>query len=250
MIKTYLKALIVDDEVSAVKTLTNLLTAFCPEIVIVGTANNVDEAIKMVNKTTPNVVFLDIEMPKKSGFELLKYIDTTIQVVFVTAYNKYAIKAFDVSAVDYLLKPVLIKRLKQTVEKLKLNKGVNSQQFEAVKENIEKNELQKFVLPHKNTQFIISTNDIICLEANAMYTKFYFYEHKKQITKIFSGSLKNYIEYLEGDNRFFRIHRSWLVHKKSIVTYKRTTSTIILENNLEVPLSRNSKRDFQDWLDS
>src|SRR3989338_4013155 len=114
-----LKAILIDDEESARNVLSNLMARFCPEVNILQTCANVTEAIDAINTHQPDVVFLDIEMPNYSGFELVNFFEkVNFEIVFVTAYDKYAIKAFEVSAVDYLLKPIEIDRLKQAVERL------------------------------------------------------------------------------------------------------------------------------------
>lgn len=247
---TDLKAIIVDDEISAINNLSILLKDFCPEIGVIGTAQSVDEAFKLIEQKKPDIVFLDIEMPQKTGFELLKKINQTIQIVFVTAYNDYAVKAFEVSAVDYLLKPVSIKRLKKTAKKLKQNKAISRHQLDVVRENLEKTHIQKFVLPYRNAQIIINLESIICLEASAMYTKFYYTEQGNYTTKLFSKSLKHYTDYLADDKRFFRTHRSWLVRKESIIKFDKGTRMVVLENDLQVPLSRSNIKEYHAWLKS
>lgn len=248
MIKNYLKAVIVDDEERAIKALSTILSDFCKEITIVGTAKNVDEAIQVVNTTQPDVIFLDIEMPEKSGFALLNSINDSIQVVFVTAYNQYAIRAFEVSAVDYLLKPIEIKRLLQTVKKLHNNLVSNRLQINAVKENIQHESIQKLVLPHLNNYISIALNDIICMEANGMYTNIYYEKANKLVKKTFSNALKVYEDYVVDCNNFMRVHRSWIIAKNKIESYNKSTKTILLENDITIPLSRSKTKIFTDWF--
>src|SRR5688500_1583009 len=111
------KALIVDDERLARKKLRSMLADFS-NIEIAGEADSVSEAIKTIEKTNPEIIFLDIQMPKQNGFDLLEQIETNAKIIFVTAYDEYAIRAFEINALDYLLKPVNPKRLKQTIERL------------------------------------------------------------------------------------------------------------------------------------
>ncbi len=115
-----IKALIVDDEEKARVTLSSLLTEYCPDIFIVAQCNNVPDAVIDINKNNPDVVFLDIEMPDYNGFELLDFFkEITFEIVFVTAYSQYAINAFEISAIDYILKPVELEALKNAIEKVK-----------------------------------------------------------------------------------------------------------------------------------
>lgn len=248
MIKGYLKAIIIDDEQSAIKNLTVILNDFCSQIDIIGNATNVDDGLELINKTQPNIIFLDIEMPGKSGFELLKEIDTEeIQIVFITAYNEYAVKAFEVSAADYLLKPISIKRLIKTVEKLQKNKKINTLQIKAVKENLQKSSLQKLILPYKNRHIVIKINNIICFEAEGAYSKVYYLENNILTIRIFSKTLRSFEELIDN-NSFFRSHRSWLVSKKHIINYDKSTKKILLKNNINAPLSRNNIKLFTNWL--
>ena len=129
---TNLKAVIVDDEQSARDNLQYLIGKYCDTITVVGEANKVTVAVDTIKDTKPDIVFLDIEMPQKNGFELFDYFDTpNFHVIFVTAYNHYAVKAFEVSAVDYLLKPIDVERLKEAEQKV-LKQTQRNQNFEVL----------------------------------------------------------------------------------------------------------------------
>ena len=136
-----LKALIVEDEEKSRKTLANMLNNFCEDVTILAECNSVDMAIKEIEKGKPDVVFLDIELPGKNGFELIEhYHDLTFEVVFTTAYNNFAIKAFRLSAIDYLLKPIDLDELRNSLERVREKKSLikNSKQLSVLKENIQR----------------------------------------------------------------------------------------------------------------
>jgi len=125
-----IRAILVDDELAAIKSLEILIREYCPEISVVGTARSADEALSLVSKIGPDLVFLDVEMPPKTGFDFLSQCQNIdFEVIFVTAYNHYAVKAFKHSAVDYILKPIDIDELKESIKKLKgiLNSKTSSQ---------------------------------------------------------------------------------------------------------------------------
>lgn len=247
--KILLKALIVDDERSAIKNLSNLIQEFCPEIQVIGTARNVPEAEQFIRaNTTIDLIFLDIEMPKQSGFELLKSLQKPVQVVFVTAYNQYAVKAFEVSAVDYLLKPILIKRLKQTAQKVIQNQKIQQFQLDALQENLQNKKLTNMILPYADTKIKIQIKDILYLEANSMYTIFHLYQNGGFTSKLFSGSLKKHEENLINNTDFLRIHRSYFLNVKAIQGYKKSSQKVVLINKMELPISRNNTKKFEEWF--
>ena len=145
-----LQAIIVDDEAKARRILETFLAEFCPEVSVVAVAEDVPQAVKAIRKLNPDVVFLDIEMPGYNGFQLLEFFEEIqFEIIFTTAYSEFALKAFQVSAIDYLLKPIQIDQLTKAVEKLTKIKG-NSlirERIETLQANLEENKIKKIVVP-------------------------------------------------------------------------------------------------------
>lgn len=248
-----LKAILVDDEASAHKTLGNLLTRFCSEVEIIGHVTSVDEAVQQIQKHQPDVVFLDIEMPGKSGFELLKaFTPVHFHIVFVTAYNQYAIKAFEVSAMDYLLKPVVVERLQEAVAKVMLQQKREDYKvrFEALKSNTGGNTFKKLAIPQRNDCAVINIEDIIAIEADGMYsTLLVSYGPAKTITKYTYAKKLRYFENLfEQLPHLYRVHRSWMINTRYINAYSKKDCCISLKNKLKIPVSKSHKKAFETFL--
>ncbi len=194
-------AIIVDDERLARKELISMLKDF-PDINIIGEAGNVDSALDIIKKTKPDVIFLDIQMPGSSGFTLLDKINQNIKIIFVTAFDEYAIRAFEVNALDYLLKPVTPLRLKRAVERLFQNSS-NKQIFSrklAYEDNI-------FLLINSQMRFI-KISSIISVNASKDYTEIITSDSIKGLT---SKAMREW-EIRLPENHFIRIHRSTIIN--------------------------------------
>jgi two-component system LytT family response regulator len=239
-----IKAILVDDEESARNVLTNLLTRFCPQIEIVQTCSNVMSAVEQIKEHQPDVVFLDIEMPNYAGYELVSFFEeVNFEIIFVTAYDKYAIKAFEISAVDYLLKPIEIDRLKQAVERLitKTNLKNSSKNFAALKENLKSDVVSKIVVRKNDGQEIVAIDDIISIEAQEAYSSIF----TKNGTFLMSKNLKHFETLLENNTDFFRSHKSWIINLKKVQSFSKSTSEIQLESGLLAKLSKYKIAEFE-----
>ncbi|WP_298881564.1 LytTR family DNA-binding domain-containing protein [uncultured Polaribacter sp.] len=240
--------IIVDDEINARENLTYLLELFCKNIHIVGEAKNVDDAVSLIKDKKPQLVFLDIEMPQKNGFQLFEaFKKINFQVIFITAYDKYAINAFKVSAVDYLLKPIDINLLKlsiKKVEKLIVNKKLKNK-IDLLTENRKK--IKKIAIPYKSDYVIIDVNDIACIEAERMYSNIKLHNGK---TYTASKKLSYYEDILSNSEAFIRIHRSWMVNTNHIYSYSKKEKNIKLTNNISIPVSKSYKEKFENLFNS
>ena len=216
-----IKAIIIDDEERARNTLSSLLLNYCPEINILATCSNVPDGVIAINIHKPDVVFLDIEMPDYNGFELLGFFrEIDFDIIFVTAYSEYAIKAFEISAVDYILKPIDIDQLKNSVEKLK-QKKLHSQmqeQIELLKESYKGDDIRKIALSMSNGLTFVEVADIVFLEADGAYTTFFLKDGQKILV---SKKLKFYEDILSNRSFFFRTHRSYFINVNFIKKYSR-----------------------------
>jgi two-component system LytT family response regulator len=243
-----MKALIVDDEAHARSLLSNTIKEHCKGVEIIAEAENVKEAVKLINKNNIELVFLDIEMPNENGFALFEYFDKpNFVTIFCTAYSEYAIQAFEVSAVDYLLKPVTISKLQDAIEKAIKVKGQNQilQSVNTLRENITVNQLQKIALPLNDGLIFIKIDAILYFEADGSYTHVITSNEKYMVCK----KIKEFHELLANDSRFYRVHRSYLINIQQIKKYsKKDGATLVFENNKVIPVAREKKNEFDDYI--
>lgn len=248
-----LNVLIVDDEEYSRKSLYFLLQENCPEVIIEGIAGSVEEARKTIEQKSFDLVFLDIAMPKENGFELLPVLQkNNILVVFITAFDQYALKALKASAVDYLLKPIDINELKVAVQKsVERKKDVKSVQIPsenlhlaALTENlINQNRIDKITLPHTNGFHIVDTDNIIYVEADSNYSIFHLNDDRKLVI---SKPLKEFEDILDASD-FVRIHKSALINLQYVNSYSnKHGSEVMLKNNVALPISRRRSSEFQE----
>jgi two-component system, LytTR family, response regulator len=217
-----INAVIIDDEPKNVRVLKNMLIEFCPDVSLLGEANNSNEGKELIQQKKPELVFLDIEMPYGNGFDLLNALmPIDFEVIFVTAFDKYMLQALKYSALDYLLKPVNIEDLKVAVQhaEVRIKKNSINQQLTVLLENLKKQEsgLKKIAVPTAEGFDFILIEDIIRCEAQGPYTRI-FIKGSKSI--LVSKPLKDY-ETLLPDNIFLRIHNSHLVNLNFIKKYNR-----------------------------
>ncbi len=242
-----LKALIVDDEFNARNNLKILIDEFCPELKIIGLVESAEEARIIIEKEKPDVVFLDIAMPKEDGFSLLKsYKNRDFSVVFTTAYNEYALKAFKENAIDYLEKPISIDDLQKAVQKVMKVHGSNEQRTpaelsELVDEAMEgKND--RISIPTRDGYVIIRNTDIIHLEASDNYTMIYLIDGSRHLS---SKNIKVYEENLNQEV-FFRTHKSHIINvEHHLKEFSRSEGNMaVLTNGINVPIARRKMSNF------
>lgn len=240
-----IRALIVDDEAPARLVMNKLVSNFIPEIEIVGECSNVPDAVLAIGKNKPDVVFLDIEMPQYSGFELLSFFkEVDFEIIFVTAYSDYALKAFEVSAVDYILKPVQIDHLEKAVKRLKEKLTASSMQdrLEALKANLEEDRIKKIVIPMSDGLKFIRVPDIAYVQAKGAYAEINFKDGTKLLT---SKVLRFFEDTLKEEEDFVRVHRSAMINMSFVSAYIKGKSIAVLENDAEVAVSSSYKNLFE-----
>ncbi|MBN8697230.1 MAG: response regulator transcription factor [Bacteroidetes bacterium] len=243
-----IKAIIIDDEERARNTLSSLLREYCKEVEVIGMFSNVPDGVIAINKQQPDVVFLDIEMPEYNGFELLDFFaEINFDIIFVTAYSQYAIRAFEVSATDYLLKPVDIDALQKSIDKIKnkQNHTAIQKRLELLKETFTNEEIKKIALPMADGLLFIEVKDIILLEADGAYTNVFLKNGSKILV---SKKLKFFEDILSNRPQFFRPHRSHLININYIKKYIKGDNQIIMDNQASVSLSRDLKQNFESLL--
>lgn len=242
-----MKAILVDDEPDGIGTLKKMLEIHCPQINIAATCSNAQSAKQTIETIHPDVIFLDIQMPGKSGLELLMELPPrNFEVIFVTAHNEYMLQALQYSAADYLLKPVDEDRLMEAVHRVekRLESGKKDELTEALLHNLNKtgNPAQmRLCLPTLKGFIVLKLDDIIYCEAERSYTIFHL-EGKKTVTV--SRPLIDYDNLLK-DTPFLRIHKSFLVNLHHVKEYQKGEGgMIILSDNTEIEVSRRKKEEF------
>jgi two-component system LytT family response regulator len=243
-----LKAIIVDDEAKARRILETFLIEYCPQIQILALAQDVPQAVKAIQKLKPDVVFLDIEMPGYNGFQLLEFFEEIdFEIIFTTAYSEFALRAFQVSAIDYLLKPIQIDQLTAAVQKLEKIQG-NSfirERMETLQKNLEEYKLKKIVIPLSEGSLFVELNDIVFLKAEGSYANIFFKDGNKVIV---SKNLKDYEDQLTLEEGFFRTHRSFLINTKYIIHVSSDGSEATMVNQSIINISRDRKQEFANFL--
>ncbi|MDX2173590.1 MAG: LytTR family DNA-binding domain-containing protein [Bacteroidota bacterium] len=244
-----IKAIIIDDETHARTMLKELILLADLNIEIVGEGENLPAAISLINSLKPEVVFLDIEMPGYSGLQINNFLKdkNDFEIIFVTAYNQYAIEALRMSAFDYLLKPLQIEELTLSINRFQNKKNQNSivntsNKLEVLTNNLSGSAPKKIVIQTHQGIHYFEVDKIYYLEASGMYTVF----HLESGQFIASKPLKDFEDIL--GTIFFRIHRSYIINCNYVIKYSNKEGAMItLINNTTLPLSRSKKEDFVNF---
>ncbi len=238
-----LKVALIDDEPDALTVLSKYIELYFDNCIIVGTANNVKSAVKLIKATQPDVLLLDIQLDDGTGFDILDHFEKrNFKIIFITAYDHYAVKAFKYHALNYLLKPISPKELSQAFEQLDSllidNHALqvkNLQKFDPIKllDKISISTIQGFTL--------VRLSDIIRIESDGNYTSLYL----KDKSKLFTTKTMTLLEELLDPYLFFRTHQSHIINLSYVQTYnKENGSVIFMENGDQIPLSRRKKELF------
>lgn len=242
------KAIIVDDEISARHILNSLLENTATDIEVIDMCSNLEEALLSIQQHKPDLVFLDIEMPKYAGYEITSFFETVpFEIIFVTAYDHYAIKAFEVSAVDYVLKPIAIDRLEEALEKYreKAKSKVAVENYQIMLESLESQSISKLVIHTNKGQKIIQINDIISIEADRSYCQIHTSDNNSYIQ---SKNLKHFENLFQDNDQFIRCHKSWIINSNYVDSYSNSDLLVYLKNGQEVKLSKYKKSDFENLI--
>jgi two-component system LytT family response regulator len=236
-----LKAIIIDDEPDCVKLLALQLKMYCPDVEVVATCTSAEDAFDKIQEHQPTVVFLDIEMPRMNGFQLLEKLnDITFNLVFVTAYDRFAVKAFRYSALDYLLKPIDGKDLLAAVQKAMHRQLPDKQQLSLLKEAhaSPKNFPDKIALPFQNGVTFVEVRNIIYCESENNYTRFHSLDGQQYLAAKTLGDIQEILE----ERNFLRVHRQYLVNLDQITKYVRGEGNyLILSNGKSITVARTQK---------
>lgn len=237
-----LRAIIIDDEPNAVNLLVIRLNQHCPQIEIVATCTDSLAGVEAIQQNNPDVVFLDIEMPQLNGFQVLEAVgEISFLLVFVTAYDRFALKAFKYSALDYLLKPIDTQELITAVKKVEKQLQTSQAQISYLKQNFNRKNSylpERLALPYQNGVTFVAIHEILYCEADDNYTRFHLLNGQKYIT---AKTLKDIQELLE-EHDFLRVHRQYLVNIHQIKKFvKGEGSYLVMNNEQTIPVSRGQK---------
>ena len=240
-----MNVLIIDDESKARSLLSTILKECTTELATLLEASTLLEGIELIKNNKIDVLFLDIEMPQHSGLELFDFIpveSVNFEIIFTTAYSEYAIKAFEFSAIDYLLKPLRPNKVKEALEKASKSLSQNQlqQRLLELKNSLSSDKFSKLALPVEDGVLFIKLDEIYVLEADAMYTNFHLTKNRKILI---SKPMKYFSDLLESKELFYKPHRSYLVNLKYLQKVVKKDGTYIeMENEMRIPVSK-EKRD-------
>lgn len=243
-----IRCVLIDDEADSLEVMEMLLKTYCPQVKIEALCNSAEQGIAAINKFRPDVVFLDIEMPNMNGFDMLeKFDELFFEVVFITAYHQFAIKAFRYSALNYLLKPVDPDDLLETIRRIEKNKSVPlKEQMELLMQHVANpaaTTVARIALTTSYGMLFVETKDIIYCESDNNYTSVKMTGGKKILV---SKTMKEIDETLSGPD-FYRIHNSYLINLAHIQKFVRGDGGYVVMNDEKVvTISRNKKQEFLD----
>jgi len=240
-----ISAIIVDDEQRARRVLRSLLAKTCPQVEVVADCASVLEAVEKIEELKPHLVFLDVQMPNYAGYEIVNFFsEMYFKIIFVTAFDQYALKAFELCAIDYLLKPVKRLRLVESVKRLEveLKKQNQLEQYQLLLDSLQTKRLEKIVIPELQNRRVIDVESIIAIEANGAYTKLYLNELPSLTV---SKNLKYFENRLSQNNRFFRTHRGWIINVDYLDFFNKTEHTLLLKNGIKAKISRSRFLQFR-----
>lgn len=240
------KAIIIDDEPKLSKVLKRKLNENCPEVEVLDILESASDGYQSIINFKPDIVFLDIAMPRESGFDMLGRFDSiNFEIIFVTGYNDFAIDALRVSAVDYILKPVSSTLLVNAVEKAikRINTKSKIKKYDLLKHNVKSigDQSSKIAIPGSHDYDFVLVSDIIRCEGWQKYTKIYLNNKKTMVSSYNLGVFREMLQ----SYHFYSIHRSHLINIKHITKYLRE-GTVIMSDGIELPVARRRREEFID----
>ncbi len=239
-----LKAIIIDDEPNAREKLQLMVERYCTGVQVAAVAKDAEEGLAAIKEHQPGLIFLDIEMPVLTGFDMLRQVpEINFEIIFTTAHDQYAIRAIKFSALDYLLKPIDLDQLQEAVQKaaLRREEKTSADQYKVLKDNLQKpSAMEQLAVPAQTGMVFLKVSDIIYCEADSNYTKIFMTGKQKIIS---TRTLKEYEELLY-DSDFIRIHHSWLINKLHVKQYiKGEGGQVIMNDGTALDVSRRKKDD-------
>lgn len=245
-----IKTILVDDEPLALKNLSLMLANYAAEIEIVAAVSNIDDAVEQICLHQPHLVFLDIELDGKNSFELLEQFPVhSFEVIFVTAYKDYGIRAIKEGALDYILKPINKVELFNAVQKIN-NRILKAKSMPNIGATIPENKTAKISLPTTDGLMFVEISSIMYCESEGRYTRFYINTNQEQNKIIVSKNMGEYETILPAE-LFIRIHHHYIININYIVRYiKGSGGIVVMNNGAELPVSKRKKDDFFKKIDA
>lgn len=246
-----LKAVIVEDELMTRDAIVNIINNYCADIKVAGVAGELDSALEVISNIKPDILVLDVMLSNCTAFDLLKLVRSiSFQIIFITAYEGYALKAIKFSAFDYILKPFSRDELVTVFSRVKdkILKDKSGSSFETLLQHIENKEDKKIVLKTLDEMHIVKVDDIIFCEADSSYTHFKIKDSSSRLTV--SGNLKGFEELLSS-HMFFRVHHSYLVNINQIIKYCRVGAAyVLMTDGSEIPVSTRKREQLTRMLNT
>ena len=244
------QTILIDDEPDCLGILNWQIEKYCPQLQVIATCDDARQGPALIDKLTPEVVFLDIEMPFMNGFELLRRVKKfNFEVVFTTAHDEYALKALKLNAIDYLLKPISKADLKTAVEKVQRRLNLKSKEMQQAKltslHNLSQPSQQKIASPLYDSILFFNIEEILFLESEGNYSTLYIKNKKPVVT---SKTLRHFEDLLTGYS-FFRVHASYLINLAEVVEFRKADGgSVVMSNGAEVKISRSRRDEFLKLL--
>jgi len=244
-----IKVVIIDDEQDAINSIELIINEYCSNAEVIGTASSAAEGKTVIMEQKPDLIFLDIEMPRGNGFDLLEMLpERNFEIIFITAYNNFAIKAFKYSAIDYILKPIDIDEFIEAVDRAEKRINLyqqrpikNEEKYNTLLENIHSHRPVKITIPTSEGQLYVEITNICRIEAEGSYSNIFLKEKKKILV---SKNLKEF-ENMLSENDFFRSHNSHLINLEHVKKYVlKDGGYIEMVDKTIVPISRRRKEAF------
>ena len=232
-----MNAIIIDDDKRARVSLSLIMNQYCPGVTVLAECENLSQGVKAIRKLQPDIVLLDIEMPGHSGLELLDFFDeneVNFSIIFTTAYNEYAIRAFKFSAVDYLLKPIIPEELCEAIERVSKQKQ-KIQNYSLLKQNVSHSHAGRIAVPSGSSLVFLTIDQIMYVKGEGAYSEVVMQDHT---THMVSRNLKNFEEILCERSNFFRAHKSYIVNLAFVSSYtKGNGGSLCLIDQTLIPVS-------------
>jgi two-component system LytT family response regulator len=245
-----LKVILVDDELAARNVLKNLLNRCDADIEIVSSCSDIPEAVSSIKALNPDLVFLDVQMPNYAGYEIVNFFDElTFEIIFVTAYDQFAIKAFEINAIDYIVKPVERNRLDAAIKKakIKLKQKNQIEHYRLLLNSIQGKELGKIVVSELSegqvSKRVIQVQEIIAIEANGAYSKVHL---ENETPFLISRNLKYFESLLPEDGPFLRSHRSWILNLEHVLKFNPRFGDVKMTKGVAAKVSKSQFGTFEE----
>ncbi len=235
-----LKAILIDDEPDCVRLLAHELATHCPRVQVIGQTTNSEDGLRLIQVMQPDVVFLDIEMPRMNGFQLLEKLgDISFGLIFVTAYNEFAVKAFRFSALDYLLKPIDTRDLQEAIRKAERQQRIDDRQIALLRNQLHTHQLaDKIAVPHQQGVIFLPVAEIIYCESDSNYTKVIATQNRHYLLVRTLREVQTVLE----ERNFLRVHRQYVINLDHIKLFmKGEGAYLVMSNEVSIPVARNQK---------